>query len=229
VKSPPPSAGNRPTWGKRSLLAGLVVVLPAALTLYILAFLFRVTGAVFAVPVQFLVRPLVGREMGGVVTTLVGALLTVALLIGVGAVAQRVGRTAFQRAEEWVFRRLPVARGIHRAIRQLFDLLFAEGGAPRAVGLVEYPRPGMFALCFLTSRDPWRVDGSVRGDLVSVYLPTTPNPTSGFLLLIPRNDVRPLDLGVEEAARIIISGGSLPPPDRVLRVADVGAGGEAGG
>ncbi|MBI4390414.1 MAG: DUF502 domain-containing protein [candidate division NC10 bacterium] len=228
MKRPPPSAASWAARGKRSLLAGLVVVLPAALTLYILVFLFRVTGAAFAVPVEFLVRPLIGREVGGVVTTPIAALLTVVLLIGVGVSAQRFGRTAFQRAEEWVFRRLPVARGIHRAIRQLFDLLFAEGGAPRAVGLVEYPRPGMYALCFLTSRDPWRVEGSARGDLVSVYLPTTPNPTSGFLLLVPREDVRSLDLGVEEAARIIVSGGSLPPPDRVLRVADVGARGEGG-
>ncbi|MBI3002469.1 MAG: DUF502 domain-containing protein [candidate division NC10 bacterium] len=218
MKRPPPSAASWAARGKRSLLAGLVVVLPAALTLYILVFLFRVTGAAFAVPVEFLVRPFIGREVGGVVTTPIAALLTVVLLIGVGVSAQRFGRTAFRRAEEWVFRRLPVARGIHRAIRQLFDLLFAEGGAPRAVGLVEYPRPGMYALCFLTSRDP----------LVSVYLPTTPNPTSGFLLLVPREDVRSLDLGVEEAARIIVSGGSLPPPDRVLRVADVGARGEGG-
>jgi uncharacterized membrane protein len=202
---------------KRSLLTALAVLLPAVLTVYILWLLFRVTGAFFAVPVEFLARSLLGRNLGGVATTLIGAALTVGLLFAVGLVAQRLGRNVFHRLEERIFRRLPVARGIHRAVRQLFDLFFTEGGSHKAVGLVEYPRPGMYALCFITSREPWRLDDGDRGQLLSVYLPTTPDPTSGYLLLVPKEDVRRLDLSVEEAARIIISGGSVPIPARHLR------------
>jgi uncharacterized membrane protein len=213
----PASAADWPAWIKRSLLTGLVVVLPAVLTVYILWLLFRITGAFFAVPVEFLARNLLGRGLGGVATTLISAVLTVGLLAVVGLAAQRLGRNAFHRLEEQIFRRLPLARGIHRAVRQLFDLFFAEGGSHRAVGLIEYPRPGMYALCFITSREPWRLDDGARGEVLSVYLPTTPNPTSGFLLLVPKEDVRPLDLSVDEAARIIMSGGSVAIPGRQLR------------
>ncbi len=180
---------------RRSLLTGLAVVLPGVVTVYILWVLFRVTGAVLAVPVEFLVRNLVGRDLADTASTLISAVLTAGLLLAVGALAQRVGRSAFHRVEERVFRRLPVARGIHRAVRQLFDLFFAEGSEHRAVGLVEYPRPGMYALCFITSRDLWH----------------------HFFLLVPPEDVRLLDISVEEAARIIISGGSVRTPGRPLR------------
>lgn len=171
---------------KRSLLTGLAVLLPAALTVYILWLLFRITGAFFAVPVEFVARNLFGRNLGGVATTLIGTVLTVGLLVLVGVVAQRLGRNVFHRIEERIFRRLPVARGIHRAVRQLFELFFTGGGAHKAVGLVEYPRPGMYALCFITSREPWRLGDAPREQLLSVYLPTTPNPTSGYLLLVPK-------------------------------------------
>jgi uncharacterized membrane protein len=157
----PTSVADWRAWIKRSLLTGLAAVLPAVLTVYILWLLFRITGAFFAMPVDFLASNLFGRSLGSVATTLIGAVLT--------------------------------------------------------VGLVEYPRPGMYALCFITSREPWRLDDGDRGQLLSVYLPTTPNPTSGYLLLVPKEDVRLLDLTVDEAARIIISGGSLPIPDRRLR------------
>lgn len=157
----PTSLADWPAWIKRSLLTGLAVLLPAFLTVYILWLLFRITGAFFAVPVEFLASNLLGWSLGGVATTLISAVLT--------------------------------------------------------VGLVEYPRPGMYALCFITSREPWRLDDGDRGQLLSVYLPTTPNPTSGYLLLVPKEDVRLLDLTVDEAARIIISGGSVPIPGRDLR------------
>jgi len=208
---------------RRSLLAGLAVVLPGIVTLYILWVLFRVTGAVLAMPVEFLARHLVGRDLADTASTLISAALTAGLLLAVGALAQRVGRSAFHRVEERVFRRLPVARGIHRAVRQLFDLFFAEGSEHKAVGLVEYPRPGMYALCFITSRELWHVEGGPGGHLVSVYLPTTPNPTSGFFLLVPPEDVRLLDISVEEAARIIISGGSVRTPGRPLRATAIAA------
>lgn len=203
---------------KRRLLSGLAVLLPAVLTLYILWLLFRITGALFAVPVEFVAGSLFGSRPGGVTTTLIGAIATIGLLLAAGATAQRLGRAAFRRIEERVFRRLPVARGIHAAVRQLFDLFFAEGDAHRGVGLVEYPRHGMYALCFITARNPWRAEGDHGTEILSVYLPTTPNPTSGFLLLVPEEDVIRLDLTVDEAARIIMSGGSIPMADGRLRL-----------
>jgi uncharacterized membrane protein len=211
-------ATDWPAWGKRCLLSGLAVLLPAVLTLYILWLLFRITGAFFAVPVEFVAGSVFGWSLGGVTTTLIGAVSTIGLLLAAGATAQRLGRAAFRRIEERVFRRLPVARGIHAAVRQLFDLFFAEGDAHRGVGLVEYPRHGMYALCFITARKPWRADDDHGTKLLSVYLPTTPNPTSGFLLLVPEGDVIRLDLTVDEAARIIMSGGSIAMADGRLRL-----------
>lgn len=108
---------------------------------------------------EFLGRHLVGRDLSGTATILISAALAAALLLGVGALARRVGRSAFRRVEEGLFQRVPVARGIHRAVRQSFDRFLAEGSQHRAVGLVEYPRPGMYARCFITSRELWHVEG----------------------------------------------------------------------
>jgi uncharacterized membrane protein len=203
---------------RRCLLGGLAVLLPAVLTLYILWLLFRIVGAVVAGPVDLVAGNLFGRSLGTVTTALVGVTATVGVLLAAGAAAQRLGPAVFHRIEAAAFRRLPVARGIHAAVRQLFDLFFAEGAAHRGVGLVEYPRAGMYALCFITSREPWRANDDRGTRLLSVYLPTTPNPTSGYLLLVPEEDVIRLDLTVDEAARIVISGGSIPLTDGRLRL-----------
>jgi uncharacterized membrane protein len=212
------SRGDWTAWMRRCVLSGLAVLLPAVLTLYILWLLFRIVGAFVAGPVDVVAGSLFGWRLGTVPTALIGVASTIGALLAAGAIAQRLGPAVFHRMEAAAFRRLPVARGIHAALRQLFDLFLADGAAHRGVGLVEYPRPGMYALCFITSREAWRASDDRGTRLLSVYLPTTPNPTSGYLLLVPEEDVVRLDLTVDEAARIVISGGSVPMAEGRLRL-----------
>lgn len=129
------------------------MLLPSVLTLYIPWLLFRIIRAVVAAPVDLVVGDLLDRSLGTVTMAMVGVAATVGVLLAAGAAAQRLGPAVFHRIEAPAFGPLPVARDIHAAVRQLFDPFFAVGAAHRGVGLVEYPRTGMYALCFITSRE----------------------------------------------------------------------------
>lgn len=194
------------------------MLLPAVLTLDILWLLFRIVGAVVAAPVDFGCREPFRPQPGNRDHGAGGCRSDGRVWLAAGAAAQRLGPAVFHRIEAAAFRRLPVARGIHAAVRQLFDLFFAEGAAHRGVGLVEYPRTGMYALCFIASRESWRANDDRGTKHLSVFLPTTPNPTSGYFLLVPEEDVIRLDLTVDEAARTVMSGGSNPMTDGRLRL-----------
>ena len=116
---------------------------------------------------------------------------------------------------ERIVDRMPVVRSVYGALKQILEtVLHQSSNAFRQVVLVEYPRRGIWALAFVTSETEGEVQRRTSDRLVSVFLPTTPNPTSGFLLLVPKADVIYLDMTVEEAAKMIVSAGVVVPPDR---------------
>lgn len=201
------------TW----FVTGLILVLPAVLTLYILWLFARLVGGPQAALLTSLLTPVVGAGAAPVLATLLSILLTIVGLTAVGMAAGLFGRRLFLRLEG-VFSRLPVIRAIYGPVRQLLELFLRGDKRTQAVALAPYPQAGTYALVFLTDRRAWRLPGrSGEDELVGVFLPTTPNPTTGFFLLIPRRDLIPLDLSVDEAMKIVVSGGILGPPDRVLR------------
>jgi uncharacterized membrane protein len=111
--------------------------------------------------------------------------------------------------------RLPVIRTIYGALKQIFETVMAsQSQAFREVVMFEYPRPGIWALGFLTGVTKGEVQRLTDDEVVNVFLPTTPNPTSGFLLFVPRKDLKVMDMTVEEGIKMIVSGGILTPPDR---------------
>jgi uncharacterized membrane protein len=109
---------------------------------------------------------------------------------------------------------MPVVRSIYGALKQIFETVLAQSSSSfREVVLVEYPRKGMWALAFVTSATKGEVQNVIKDEVVNIFLPTTPNPTSGFLLFVPRRDVVVLHMTVEEGIKLVISGGLVTPQD----------------
>ena len=140
-------------------------------------------------------------------------LLIAVTLIG-ALTAGLIGRWLLQTGER-VLNRMPVVRSIYSAIKQIFETVLAQqSNAFREAVLVEYPRRGIWAIGFITGTTMGEVQNLTEEETVNIFLPTTPNPTSGFLLFVPKSDVVPLSMSVEEAVKMVISGGIVTPPDR---------------
>jgi uncharacterized membrane protein len=119
------------------------------------------------------------------------------------------------RFGENMLNRMPVIRGVYGASKQILEtVLQQQSNAFRQAVLVEYPRRGIWAIAFVTGRTEGEVQNLIADDLINIFLPTTPNPTSGFLLFVPKEDMILLDMSVEEAIKMVISGGIVTPPDR---------------
>lgn len=199
------------------LITGLLVILPLAVTLLLLRFLFTELDSVL----QPVVRRLLGRTITGL-----GFIAGFALILLAGAVASNVlGRRVIDRFERLMLR-IPLARTIYGSIKQFSEGVLLTGGRKvfQRVVLVEWPRRGIYAIGFVTGGDP----GRTGSGLVHVFVPGTPNPTTGFVVLMPEQDLRPLDLTVEEALKFTISGGIAGTPDQILRTLAARAEGIAG-
>ena len=144
-----------------------------------------------------------------------GVLVAVFVITTVGFLtANLIGRSIINYGE-YLLSRMPLVRNIYSALKQIFETVFREDSDSfQSVVLVEYPRKGLWALAFVATDTLGEVQARLddpAGKTVSVFLPTTPNPTSGFLLFVPAEDVIPLDMGVEEAAKLVISAGLVAP------------------
>ena len=140
--------------------------------------------------------------------------MLVVTLILVGWLAAGFLGRFFLRTGEKVVDRMPVIRSIYGAIKQIFETVIkGQSSAFRDAVLVEYPRRGIWAIAFLTGRTKGEVQNLTEEEVINVFLPTTPNPTSGFLLFVPKKDMVPLSMSVEEAIKMVISGGMVTPDD----------------
>ncbi|MEN8197197.1 MAG: DUF502 domain-containing protein, partial [Pseudomonadota bacterium] len=118
-------------------------------------------------------------------------------------------------AYRWFRRALQDGKRVYGASKQILEtVLQHKSNAFRQAVLVEYPRRGIWAIAFITGRTEGEVQNLIADDLINIFLPTTPNPTSGFLLFVPKEDMILLDMAVEEAIKMVISGGIVTPPDR---------------
>lgn len=203
------------TGARRYFVAGVVIVLPTFLTIYILWFLFGLLKALVAPFVQpFLGLFLTGEKVPLIVTA-VSLLIGAGLVWLVGFTGAAFSRRFFERTEE-AFGQIPFVRGIQRTVRQIIDLFLGKDASFKQVALIEYPRRGLYCICFVTNRERWHLPGDRKPRAVSVFLPTTPNPTSGYFLLVPEEDVIAVDISVDEALKVIISGGIVAPPRSTL-------------
>jgi len=201
---------------KKYLVAGLLVWLPLAITIWVLSWLLGTLDGVFAwmlgatqAVLPEAARANIDRLRGmpglGVVVMVLGLLLT-----GVFA-ANFVGQW-WVRQWDRVLRQIPIVKSIYNSVKQVSDTLFSSSGnAFREAVLVQYPRHGSWTIAFVTGRPGGEVATRLPGDYVSVYVPTTPNPTSGFFLMMPRADVIELKMSVDEALKYVISMGVVSP------------------
>lgn len=194
---------------RRILITGLVILVPAALTVFILIRLFRVMDGIFA-PV---IDRLIGLYLPGFHIPGLGFLLTLLSILLLGWLSTNVvGRTVIVGIERLIDR-IPVAKSVYAATKGILEALSRDQQeAFKRVVLIEYPRKDIFALAFVTGAARWPTVHPQTADTLLVFVPTTPNPTSGFLLLVPRSEAIELPITVEEGVRLVISGGILLPP-----------------
>lgn len=200
---------------RRYFLAGLIIVLPTLLTVYIFWFLFSLAGAFLSPTIRTLLRLVFANEIVPLLVTPLSVLITAGLIWLIGFTGAAFSRQVFERTEA-LFRQIPFVRGIYRTVRQLIDLFFARDRSFKQVALIEYPRKGLHAICFVTNRERWLLPNEPGRRVVPVFVPSTPNPTSGYLILVPEEDIIALDMSVDEAIKVIISGGIVSPPAHVL-------------
>lgn len=187
-------------------LTGLIVLLPAVISIFVLWRLFTGLDRILGRFVELWL----GYKLPGV-----GLVALVAIIIAIGAIASNfIGRRLI-RIGEGIVSRIPIIRWIYRTTKQLFSTLLAERSTSfRKVVLINYPYKGMYSMAFQTSDTAGSVEDAVGGKrLVTLFLPTTPNPTSGYFLLVPEDDVIPLDISVNEGLKYIISAGALARGD----------------
>jgi uncharacterized membrane protein len=150
-----------------------------------------------------------------------GLLITIAFLTLVGFLAAGLAGRTLVRIGERLLSRMPVVRSVYGTLKQIFETVLTQSSRSfREVVLVEYPRRGLGAIGFVTGPTQGEVQVRSGEELVNVFLPTTPNPTSGFLLFVPRRDLVHLDMTIEEAMKLVISGGIVTPPSQLDTLAD---------
>jgi uncharacterized membrane protein len=206
---------------KKYLLAGLLVWLPLAITLWVLHAILNTLDGVFEalltasqavlpagayVPLEML-KKVPGL---GVIVMFAGLLLT-------GVFAANIAGQWALRQGSIVLTHIPIVKSIYSSVKQVSDTLFSSSGnAFREAVLVQYPREGSWTIAFVTGKPGGEAADHLHADYLSLYVPTTPNPTSGFFLMVPRKDVIALAMSVDEALKYIISMGVVAPPPHVI-------------
>ncbi len=212
------TAGRRLT---NYFLTGLVIAAPVGLTIYITWSIIRFVDNFVKplIPPQYNPDNFLPFDIPGF-----GLVIAIFSLIMLGFLtANLVGRTLVQFGES-VLHRMPFVSVLYRGLKQIFETVVSQSHSNfKQVGLIEYPRPGLWALVFISTEAKGEVAERVAGDdITSVFLPTTPNPTSGFLLFLPRSEVHILDMSVEDGAKLVISAG-LVSPDYQKKTAELAA------
>lgn len=193
---------------RRWLFAGLMVLVPLGITIFVVDFTVNLLDkSLLLIPPAWRPEALLGFSVPGA-----GIILCLVLLLGVGFLADNFIGARVMRWAESMLGRVPLVRSIYSGSKQLADMVLGEGGTSfRQVILIEYPRKGLWTIAFITGGPLREAREKAGHDLITVFVPTTPNPTSGFIILVPREDVITLQMSVEEAMRMIISLGVVTP------------------
>lgn len=202
---------------KKYLLAGLLTWLPLAITVWVLLWVQGLLDGVFhaLLRVAGAVLPAGAAESLSQFGTWpgMGVLVMVVLLLLTGVFVTNIFGQWWLRQWDAVMNRIPIVKSIYSSVKQVSDTLFSSNGnAFREAVLVPYPHAESWTIAFVTGKPSGEVAEQLHDEFVSLYVPTTPNPTSGFFLMMPRSAVRPLHMSVDEALKYIISMGVVTPP-----------------
>jgi uncharacterized membrane protein len=197
---------------KRKFITGLVAILPIGLTLFVFQFLVLRIGGLLKVAFKHIPQL---SLLPSPIISIIGFLTIILLIYMIGvATSGYVGNRILKFAEN-LMSKVPIIRILYIAVRRFTNAIFIDKSAFKKAILIEYPRKGIFTLAFMTNESSWNIDG--EGANISLFVPTTPNPTSGFYLVVPRSEVRETNLTIDEALRTIISGGVILPDHRQTR------------
>lgn len=194
---------------KKYFITGLLVLVPLIITAWVIS---SIVGAMdqslLLLPASWRPKAQLGLDIPGV-----GALLTLIIIFVTGVVATNFFGQQLVLLWEALVARVPVVKSIYASVKQVSDTLFSDSGnAFRQAVLVQFPRKSVWTIAFVTGTPGGDVANHLIGDYVSVYVPTTPNPTGGYFLMMKREDLMPLDMSVDAALKYIISMGVVSPP-----------------
>jgi uncharacterized membrane protein len=194
---------------KGKFIAGLTALIPGVITILILWFLVAKVGGLLNA--AFKKIPLLAGFPSPLIS-LIGffAVLIFIYLIGI-ITTSFIGRWVMKFTEN-IFKKLPLIKDIYTSARQLTDAIFLNRSAFKQVVLLEYPRKGTYTMAFVTNDNEWNIGD--KGGNINLFIPTSPNPTSGYYIIAPKNSLIPLSMAIDEAFKVIASGGVILPKDR---------------
>lgn len=194
------------------LLAGILVTAPISITIYLTwSFLTFVDSRVS----KLLPEEWYEALYGGTTVPGVGLVISIVFFIIIGWFATNFLGRLFITLSEYIVDRMPVIRSLYATIKQVFETIMAtQSQAFREVVMLEYPRKGVWSVGFVTGRSQGEIQRTTEKETINVFVPTTPNPTSGYLLFVPKKELRYLDMSVEDGVKLVVSGGIITPPDR---------------
>lgn len=182
------------------LVGGFVALAPLALTYYIFVWIFNLLDSVL--------EPVLRRWEWGKIPG-IGAAITLALIFVVGALASNFFGKALLAAIDRLALRTPIVRPVYQTVRQIMDTVSSQSMAFKQVALIEYPRTGSYVIAFVTGTGAEEINRHTGKKMVNLFVPTTPNPTSGMLIFLPEDEVKILDMSVDLGLKLVISGGIL--------------------
>jgi uncharacterized membrane protein len=199
---------SRKTLFKRYIITGLLIWVPLVITLWVLNLLVSTMDqTLLLLPQRFRTESWLGLHIPGL-----GVVLTLLVVFSTGVLAANIIGQRLVHFWEGVLARIPVVNSIYRGVKQVSDTLFSPTGqAFRKAVLVQWPREGMWTIAFLTGTPGGDVANHLDGDYLSIYVPTTPNPTGGYFVMVRRVDTIELDMSVDDALKYIISMGVVAP------------------
>lgn len=193
---------------RRYLVAGLLVWIPLGVTIFILKVLIGLMDkTLLLIPQQYRPEEWLGFSVPGL-----GLILTLLVLLVTGLLAANIVGRSMVGLWESLLDRIPVVRSVYSAAKNFTEIVFSDSGQSfKKVLLIEYPRKGIYSLAFQTATNLGEVQGRTGEQMVCTFVPTTPNPTSGYIIIVPKKDIIELDMEIDEALKMIISLGVIIP------------------
>lgn len=205
---------------KNDLIAGLLVVIPLATTIWLTITIANwVINFLTRIPKQINPYDNLNPILVNLLNLLVGLTVPLLCILLIGLMARNIaGRWLLDFGEQFL-QAIPLAGAVYKTLKQLLETILKDsGGKFRRVILVEYPRPGIWAIAFVTGTMSSEIQTQMARPMLSVFIPTTPNPTTGWYAIVPESDVVNLSMSIEDAFKVIISGGIVSPPTTTLSV-----------
>ncbi len=199
---------------KRFFITGLLIWVPLGITYWVISTIVKTLDGI--IPPHISPQALFGLDIPGF-----GLLAVVLVVLVTGALGANLLGRRLVDLWEGLLARIPLVRSIYSSVKQVSDTILAPNGqAFRQAVLVQYPRQGLWTIAFITGKPSHEIEHKLPADCVSIYVPTTPNPTSGFFLMLPRAELIPLSIGVDAALKYVVSMGTVPPSAQAKPKAD---------